>query len=138
MKNRSKKSDLVNKVIFVNALPYNEMMQYTLNADIGVSLDKDKNINHKFSLPNKIFDYIKAEIPILGSDLIEVSNVISKYKVGCTISEISPDSILNGLNKVLKIKEESFLEVRFNKAINDLNWDKESKILIETYKKISL
>ncbi len=138
LKNRSKKSDLVNKVIFVNALPYNEMMQYTLNADIGVSLDKDKNINHKFSLPNKIFDYIKAEIPILGSDLIEVSNVISKYKVGCTISEISPDSILNGLNKVLKIKEESFLEVRFNKAINDLNWDKESKILIETYKKISL
>ena len=135
LKNRSRKSDLLKKVIFINTLPYNEMMQYTLNADIGVSLDKDNNINHKFSLPNKIFDYIKAEIPILASDLIEISNVISKYKVGCTISEISPDSILIGLNSVLKIKEEPSFKNRFERAINDLNWDNESQILNEMYKK---
>ncbi len=134
LKHRCKKNDLLNKVIFVNTLPYNEMMQYTLNADIGVSLDKDNNINHKFSLPNKIFDYIKAEIPILASNLIEVSNIISTYQVGYTISEISSKSILNGLNIVLKTKEESYLKDRFKHAINDLNWEKESRILIETYK----
>ena len=136
LKNRSKKNDLLNKVIFVNTLPYSEMMQYTLNADIGVSLDKDNNINHKLSLPNKIFDYIKAKVPILASDLIEVSNIISKYEVGYTISEITPNSILQGLNNLIKIKEESFHDESFDKAIYDLNWERESQILIKTYNNI--
>ena len=136
LKNRSKKNDLLNKVIFVNTLPYCEMMQYTLNADIGVSLDKDNNINHKLSLPNKIFDYIKAKVPILASDLIEVSNIISKYEVGYTISKITPNSILQGLNNLIKIKEESFHDESFDKAIYDLNWERESQILIKTYNNI--
>ena len=39
LKNRAKRSDLMNKVLFVDALPYFDMMQYTLNADVGVSFE---------------------------------------------------------------------------------------------------
>ena len=53
-------TDLKNKVLFVDPLPYQMMMQYTLNSEVGVSLDKNNNINYQFSLPNKIFDYSKA------------------------------------------------------------------------------
>ena len=61
LKKRSCSKDLINKVLFTGKLNYPDMMQYTMNATVGVSLDKDTNINYRLSLPNKIFDYVKAD-----------------------------------------------------------------------------
>ena len=76
LKKRSCEKDLKDKLMFTGLLPYNEMMQYTMNANVGVSLDKDTNINHKLSLPNKVFDYVKAGIPVVVSNLKEVSAIV--------------------------------------------------------------
>ena len=56
-------------------MSYDQMMQYTLNCDVGVSLDKNNNKNYQFSLPNKIFDYSKAEIPFIATNLIEIKKL---------------------------------------------------------------
>lgn len=127
---------LSTKVMIVDKLPYEEMMQYTFNSNIGVSLDKDTNVNHKFSLPNKLFDYIKAGIPILATDLVEVSNVISSYNVGCTIKDLESDTIIREINNINKLQKEGFYEGNFSKALSDLNWEKESKVLIDIYEKL--
>ncbi|MBM77468.1 MAG: glycosyltransferase [Crocinitomicaceae bacterium] len=127
---------LSKKVMFINKLPYEEMMQYTLNSNVGVSLDKDTNINYKFSLPNKIFDYMKAGIPILATDLVEVSNVIAKYEVGLSIKDLEPDTIISGIEKLSKQQIEGVFANNFSKALFDLNWEKESEVLIESYKRL--
>ena len=89
-----------NKVLFTGKLEYNQMMQYTMNADIGVSLDKDTNINYRLSLPNKIFDYVKAEIPVVCSDLKEVTKIINSYNIGVIAKRVVPEDILEAINLV--------------------------------------
>ena len=137
LKKRAEQSDLKNKVLFVDALPYSEMMQYTLNADLGISFDRPNNINHEFSLPNKIFDYAKAGIPFVATDLIEVSKVIATYSTGITIESLNKDHILRGLNQALLLKENPEYNSNVEKMNQELNWGNESKELVELYQNFS-
>lgn len=137
LKKRAEQSDLKNKVLFVDALPYSEMMQYTLNADLGISFDRPNNINHEFSLPNKIFDYAKAGIPFVATDLIEVSKVIATYSTGITIKSLDKDHILSGFNQALLLKENPEYNSNVEKMNQELNWGNESKELVELYQKFS-
>lgn len=134
LKDRAKSSDLNGKVIFVGRVPYQEMMQYTLNSDVGVTLDKDTNINYRFSLPNKVFDYMKAGIPVLASNLKEVANIVNSYNVGLVIENHKPQTILNGLDTILsnKTKLEVFSKNGLN-GIEELNWEREVTPVKEIY-----
>ena len=136
LKKRSSKPDLISKVLFVDALPYEKMMQYTINADVGVSLDKPNNLNYLYSLPNKVFDYLKVGIPIVCSDLVELSKIINIYNCGILIKNHQPKSILTALNSVLDEKNYSIFKAAALKVNNELNWENESESLINCYKKL--
>ena len=136
LRKRSSKPDLISKVLFVDALPYEKMMQYTMNADVGVSLDKPNNLNYLYSLPNKVFDYLKVGIPIVCSDLVELSKIINIYNCGILIKNHQPKSILTALNSVLDEKNYSIFKAAALKVNNELNWENESESLINCYKKL--
>jgi len=123
------------KVWFLGVLPYEKMMQYTSLSDIGLTLDKDLSINYRFSLPNKLFDYINAGIPVLGSDLPEVSKIILDYEVGIIIEDVQPVLIANAVN-VFKKDADLLHKYKENCKIasKKLNWELEQKKLNEIVK----
>lgn len=89
-----KEHALQDRVRLIGRMPYERMMQYTRNADLGLSLDKDTNLNYRFSLPNKLFDYFRASIPALVSDLPEVAGIVRKYDAGVVIGRVEPSVIV--------------------------------------------
>ena len=88
----------------MDAIPYEEMMQYTMLSDIGVSLDKPNNLNYEFSLPNKFFDYIKAGIPVVSSHLIEIRKLVEQFNCGTMTTSHDPHDILDALQYAFKNK----------------------------------
>lgn len=81
---------LEDRVRLIGKLPYERMMDFTRNADLGLTLDKDTNLNYRFSLPNKLFDYLNAGIPVLATDLPEVAAIVRKYEAGVVIPAPDP------------------------------------------------
>ncbi len=119
---------LEDKIIFKPRMPYQDMMQYTAASDLGLTFDKDTNLNYRFSLPNKIFDYIQAGIPVLASRLPEVAKVITTYDIGDFIENHDPEHIAKKIKSVLG---DDTLLARWGKnlhlASKELNWESESK-----------
>ena len=73
------------RVRMFDRMPYDRMMEYTRLSDLGLTLDKDTNLNYRFSLPNKLFDYMHAGIPVLATDLPEVAAIVRQYDAGIVL-----------------------------------------------------
>ena len=78
--------ELTDKVEFTGLLSPSDLRELTRNADIGLSLEENTCKNYEFALPNKLFDYIQARVPVITSYLPEMVRIVDKYKVGISIN----------------------------------------------------
>lgn len=134
LKHLTKSKNLENKITIIDRIPYKELIEYTKIADLALSLDKGTNPNYENSLPNKIFDYIQAQTPLLVSNRKHVAGLVKKYNVGMVISEVSPKHIAHAIKKLLE--DDNLLnEYRSNlpSAAKELSWENEMESLKEIY-----
>jgi glycosyltransferase involved in cell wall biosynthesis len=130
-------NQLHEKVTLVPKVPFALLGHFTRKADLGLSIDKPSVLNHKYSLPNKLFEYLHAGVPVLASRLTEQEKIIRQYDVGGFIEDHQPVHIAQ------KIKEIFGNPVLLQKWKNntglvrdELNWENESKIVLEIFKQV--
>ena len=126
--NYTKDLNLEKKVIFVGKVDFKDLFFITEQADLGLSLEKDTCISYRYSLPNKIFDYINAEIPVLVSDLPEFRKVVQKYKIGSVLSSREPQGVADQINFLLSVSKNTWKK-RFVVAKKDFCWTHEQNKL---------
>lgn len=127
--------NLTQKVYFIGKTPFEKLALYTHYADLGLTLDKPTNVNYKYSLPNKLFDYIHAGVPVLSSDLVELKNIITKYNVGACIESHEVKHIADKIKNILSNDSQCLLWKKNTKiASQQLNWEIEKEQLITVYK----
>lgn len=124
---------LADKVIFVPKKPPAELRLYTAAADAGLSLDKDTNLNYRYSLPNKLFDYIHAGLPVLASNLPEVRKIIDQYQVGMIAESHDPRTLAGQLQWLLKDETLASFGPALQEAAAALNWELERQKLTELF-----
>jgi glycosyltransferase involved in cell wall biosynthesis len=139
MKMMAKNMGIDERVLFIPPVPRELLFRYTRSADAGLTLDKDTNINYRYSLPNKLFDYIGAGIPVIASDLHEVRKIIAEFNCGIIINSVTPENIsyafmeLNSNRlKLNEMKKNSLI------ASRNLNWEKESEKVKNLYREVLL
>lgn len=134
LKQRVASNGLSEKVLFFGKRPYAEMMNFTHHADVGLTLDKATNPNYRYSLPNKVFDYIHAQTPIVATNLIEISTLIQQHNVGIVLQTLTPELLAATL---IELKENpdtlALLKANCSLAANVENWEKEKTVLAEIY-----
>ena len=132
LKSYVKNINLVKKVRFLESLTPNELQKITPLANIGISIEEDLGLNYRFSLPNKIFDYINAEVPILVSNLPEMRKIIDTHKVGEIVKDRSPQKLALQIKELLKKDYSEELK----KAKKELIWENQEEELLAIFRNI--
>ncbi len=137
LKEKVEKYKLESKVIFTGKVPFEVLQEYTRRAHLGFTLDKPISENYIFSLPNKLFDYVHAGIPVVASRLVEIERMINKYKIGTFIDSHDPQHIAD---KIVLIFSNPDLMSEWKKnlplASKEVNWQNEEKTLLSIYREI--
>ncbi len=108
-----------------------DVMRYTLGADIGFALLNADCLNHQCALPNKLFHYLHAGLPVIVSNLVEMRTLVKRYKCGWSVDNtsealakrvesIGPDEITTAKSGSLQAREQ-------------LHWGNEAIKLVATY-----
>lgn len=116
-------------VQLIPRMPYTELMHYTRTANVGITLDKDTNLNYKYSLPNKLFDYLHAGIPVVTSNLVELATIVTQYNVGQITPSHAPQAIAATITSVVSTDYTAQIKV----AQNELQWQNECATLAKIY-----
>ncbi len=134
LKNKIKDLNIEEKVFILPKMPYLELMKYTQIADLGLSLDKNTNLNYEFSLPNKIFDYIQAGTPLLVSNRKIIKEIVENNNIGKVIETHNPKEIATCISAIFKNKKlYSKWCQNLIKTANIYNWENESEHLKNIY-----
>lgn len=122
-------------IFFIPAVSYVEIPLYTGSADVGVNSVEPTCLSYKYSLPNKLFEYIQSEIPVLTNPLPDCAALVSEFKVGKVVPTWNADAINEVVNEVLK-EDLSLYSPYLKTAKKILNWEVEEQVLISAYKDI--
>jgi Glycosyltransferase len=121
-------SGLEDRVKMLGKIPFEQLAGYTAYADIGMSLLENKGLNYYYSLPNRIFDFIRAHVPVLASDFPEIRKIVSSYEVGRLVSNYQPEYLASVIKEMLKEKPD---KNNFDRANRELTWENESAVLLK-------
>ena len=88
-------------IFFYPAVSPHIVLEYTASADFGISLIENTCLSYYFCMPNKLFEYAMAGLPVLVSNMKDMSELVNKNKIGAVISDFSAAGINRAIDDFL-------------------------------------
>lgn len=100
LQDRVQRDHLGDRVRFLDPVPPDALLPVTASADAGITLLEDTCLNHRFALPNKLFEYLMAGLPVLAADLPEIRGVVERFDVGCVVDPSVRPALVAALHRM--------------------------------------
>lgn len=122
-----KLANLTHEVEFIDKLLPEELKKYTKKATIGLCLLENMGLSYYYALPNRIFDYIQAGVPVLATSFPEISKIVGNFSTGILVDHYEPEFLAHTINQMLK---SPYPTHHFNELALQFCWENEQKTLL--------
>ncbi len=122
---------LTDKVLFFGPVPNDELISYSASADIGLANIVNSSVSYYTSLPNKLFEYAMAGIPVIGSDSPEIGRIVAEEQIGEVCDPEDPTQIADAIERILA--DPGRYAAGLSHAAARYNWSVEQEKLLDLY-----
>ncbi len=125
-------------ITFLPPVPSEELPRITGSADCGLLLFRGTCLNHVYSLPNKLFEYMMAGLPIVACDLPEIAEVIGKHDCGILVDSSDPSSIASAMRYMAEHPDKARkMGMRGRAAaVENYSWNNAAEVLHRVYSRV--
>jgi len=125
---------LEHKVKFLGYLAPEDLRAVTTQATIGLNLLENRGLSYYYSLANKAFDYVQAEVPSIQMKFPEYIALQEEHRVFYLLSRLEVDDLVEAIQRLL-LDDELYLALQegCRKAAVDWCWEKEATTLYRLY-----
>ena len=124
-----------NNIFFHPAVAPDVVLEYTSSADIGVSFIQKTCLSYYYCLPNKLFEYSMAGLPVIVSNMKEMRELVESYNMGIIVEEESVDALNIAIDKILDsdIKQ---MKQNARRCAEENSWEVQEIKMINEYKRV--
>lgn len=133
----AKKNNVLERIVFHEAVPYQELWKYVAAVDVGMIMVRAAWKSYYYMLPNKLFENIQSETPIICSDFPVIKKLVDRYEVGLTCDPEKAVDINKCLEK-MRLNPDLYEKYKKNTRLAKctLCWEKEKQVLRDSYRKV--
>lgn len=112
------------------AVPHSQVVPIASSADFGLCLVENVSLSDYLSLPNKLFEYCFAGIPVLASNFPDIKKIIDEYEVG-ECCDLDVQGIISSVKNI-----EKYPASHLTKNLERLSWQAQERILLNLYRSL--
>jgi glycosyltransferase involved in cell wall biosynthesis len=125
------------KAVFIHPFVGGEvLLEYTSSADYGIAFIEDISLSDRYCLPNKLFEYIAAGLPVICSGLPDLKNFILTHQVGVVAPTNDVEGFIESF-KTMRRTEIGSYQTGIVETRKKYNWSTQKAKLIALYREVS-
>ena len=137
LRHHVEEAGLTDRIHFLDPVAPDALLPVTASADVGITLLEDTCLNHRYALPNKLFEYLMAGLPVLASDLPEMRAVVERFEVGLVVNPADRGALVKTLQAMVDNKEaRARWSAHTPRVFETFSWEKASQHLTEIYRSL--
>lgn len=129
-----KQATLYSNIHFHTAVAHEDVVNVICSADVGLCMIGNVSLSDYYCLPNKLFEYCFAGIPVIASDFPDIMDVVNKYELGVCCGQ-DKESIQKAIEQFLSRK--IIMRIDIN-TLKELGWEAQKVKLQNIYEYVSI
>jgi glycosyltransferase involved in cell wall biosynthesis len=132
---RIERLGLVGRAFCLPPVPLDELPALTASADIGLSVFQNTSLSYYLAAPNKLFEYMRAGLPIVASDFPEVARLWEAGDLGERVDPADPSAVARAVSALYEDadRRRRIAETAQRLARERFSWEGEARKLIALY-----
>jgi glycosyltransferase involved in cell wall biosynthesis len=125
------------RIFFHPAVPPNVVLDYTVSADIGVSLIENTCLSYYYCMPNKLFEYAMSSLPVIVSNMKEMRKAVENFEMGVVVGDFSVDEINKCVDRLLEMDLQQ-MKANARKMAEINAWEVQEEKMLTLYRDMGL
>jgi len=128
-------ADVHSNIFYLPAVPPDVVLDYTTSADIGISLIENTCLSYYYCMPNKLFEYAMAGLPVIVSNMKEMADAVHAADFGVVLTEYSLESINATVDRLLERDLSRLSDNAYQYALAN-SWEHQEKRMLGAYQRL--
>ena len=128
------------RVAVVDAISPGELLEYTVDADVGFVGQPPRTLNQRLNLANKLFEYMQAAVPVVVAEGTAHCRLTRQLAIGRCVDVDRPSAIAGAIAELITLpapdREQLRRQIRA-KALESYTWEVQQAGLVGLYRSLA-